>query len=292
MSNAALLTCDDQVINVASMPSLSPFRYPGGKTWLVPHIRKWFAGLQSHPAEFIEPFAGGGIVSLTVAYELLADQVTMAELDDEIAAVWQTILNKNGHWLANQIVTFNFTKRNIEATLARPASSLRAKAFRTILKNRINRGGIIAPGAGKLKRGENGKGIRSRWYPETLRKRILNIATMRDRITFIAGDGLKVLRQNAQRADALFFIDPPYRMAGSRLYTHFELDHSELFRVSNTLVGDFLMTYDDCEEIRGLAWQYNFDVQAVPMKNTHHARKFELLIGRNLDWARTSSGMK
>ena len=28
------------VINVASVPHRSPFRYPGGKTWLVPHVRR------------------------------------------------------------------------------------------------------------------------------------------------------------------------------------------------------------------------------------------------------------
>src|SRR5437667_3530211 len=68
----------------------SPFRYPGGKTWLVPHIRQWLASLPKRPSEFIEPFAGGGIVSLTVAIERLADTVIMVELDDQVAAVWQT----------------------------------------------------------------------------------------------------------------------------------------------------------------------------------------------------------
>jgi hypothetical protein len=58
------------------------FRYPGGKTWLVPRIRQWLASLETKPAEFVEPFAGGGIVSLTVAFEQLADSVTMVELDD------------------------------------------------------------------------------------------------------------------------------------------------------------------------------------------------------------------
>ncbi|MDQ3584451.1 MAG: DNA adenine methylase [Acidobacteriota bacterium] len=64
-----------QVVNVAAVPQRSPFRYPGGKTWLVPRIRQW---LKQRPAEFIEPFAGGGIVGLTVAAENLAAHVTRA----------------------------------------------------------------------------------------------------------------------------------------------------------------------------------------------------------------------
>ena len=35
-----------------------------------------------------------------------------------------------------------------------------------------------------------------------------------------------------------------------------------------------------------LARQQSFDTQAIPMKNTHHAEMTELLIGRDLDWAR------
>jgi DNA adenine methylase len=46
------------------------------------------------------------------------------------------------------------------------------------------------------------------------------------------------------------------------------------------------MTYDDAEEVRELARNYNFDMQTVAMKNTHHSTMQELLIGRNLDWIR------
>jgi len=280
-----------KVINIASVPDLSLFRYPGGKTWLVPRVLRWLTGLSDRPAEFIEPFAGGGIVSLTIADQRLVDRVTMVELDSEIAAVWQTILTGDGLWLADQIAAFNLTDNTVAAVLLDPNPSLRDIAFRTILKNRINRGGIIAPGAGKLKRGENGKGILSRWYPRTLRRRILHISEMRDRIRFAQGDGLETLRHNANRSDVAYFIDPPYTASsvrtGSRLYTHFEIDHAELFRVASTLAGNFLITYDDSDEVRAFAQQYNFDIEAVPMKNTHHYRKLELLIGRDLGWART-----
>jgi hypothetical protein len=29
------------VVNVASVPQRSPFRYAGGKTWLIPKIQQW-----------------------------------------------------------------------------------------------------------------------------------------------------------------------------------------------------------------------------------------------------------
>lgn len=46
------------------------------------------------------------------------------------------------------------------------------------------------------------------------------------------------------------------------------------------------MTYDDADEVRQLARRHDLDTALVPMKNTHHAEMNELLIGRNLDWAR------
>src|SRR6266851_4990622 len=88
--------------------------------------------------------------------------------------------------------------------------------FRTILKNRVNHGGILAPGSGVLKRGENGRGILSRWYPETLKRRILDILTIRERISFLEGDGPEVMRQNAHCSAAVFFIDPPYTASGKK----------------------------------------------------------------------------
>lgn len=280
-----------EIVNVASVPQLSPFRYPGGKTWLVPRIRQWLASRPTRAGEFIEPFAGGGIVSLTVAAERRAEHVTMVELDEQVAAVWRTITQEDGGtWLADKIVQFNLTHEALKNALTGKAQTVRERAFQTILKNRTYHGGILAAGSAPLKQGENGKGIASRWYAETLRRRILAIQALREHITFIEGDGLEIIRQNAQRRDAVFFIDPPYtaagKRAGRRLYTHSELDHEELFRVTSAITGDFLMTYDDADGVRELAAIYNFDTEIVAMKNTHHAKMTELLIGRNLNWIR------
>ena len=57
------------IINVASVPQRSPFRYPGRKTWLIPTVRQWLKQENKIAKELIEPFAGGGIVSLTTAFK-------------------------------------------------------------------------------------------------------------------------------------------------------------------------------------------------------------------------------
>lgn len=271
-------------VNVAQVPQRSPFRYPGGKTWLVPYVRQWLRSIAPPVRVLIEPFAGGGIVSLTAVFEDLAEHATMVELDEDVAAVWQTILNGNGPWLAEQIASFHPSTESVRDVLAEQSRSLEHRAFATIVKNRVARGGILAPGAGVFKRGENGRGLSSRWYPKTLCRRILEIAHRRDRITFIAGDGMAVLKENARRTDCAFFIDPPYTVAGRRLYRYSELDHNELFARARGLRGDFLMTYDNAEEIAALSAAHGFATRLIAMKTTHHSAKRELLIGRTLDW--------
>ena len=290
-ATTGLLRCEamgshPQVINVASVPHRSPFRYPGGKTWLVPYVRQWIGSLGRHLHEFAEPFAGGGIVGLSVLFEGLAQKLTLVEIDRDVGAVWRTILSIQGERLASQIVSFSLSDHEVKASLSKTPDNQFERAFQTILRNRVQRGGIMAPGAGLVKQGENGRGLASRWYPKTLERRILGIFENRHRIRFRQGDGLEFIRENASRNDIAFFIDPPYTVAGRRLYRHSVVDHDELFQVTASVRGDFLMTYDNAAPICELAKKFNLETHLVPMKSTHHAIMNELLVGRDLAWAR------
>ncbi|MFH0938596.1 MAG: DNA adenine methylase [Planctomycetota bacterium] len=193
-------------INVASVPQRSPFRYPGGKTWFVPTFRDWIKNHYPKPEILIEPFAGGGIISLTALFEELVSRVVMVELDDEIAAVWQAVVN-----------------------------------------------GDVAR-----------------------------------KIDFRCDDGLKIMQEFASRKDAVYFLDPPYtvggKKAGKRLYRHCDIDHKRLFALCESVKGDFLMTYDNADEVKMMAKNYGFQMRLIPMKNTHHATMQELVIGKDLSW--------
>lgn len=270
------------IVNVASVKQLSPFRYPGGKTWLVPKVRQWLQDKEKKPSEFIELFAGGGIVGLTVAAEKLANHVTLIELDPDVAAVWHTIFSGDAEGLARRITEFDLNPENVRDVLAAPARSREDHAFQTILRNRTFHGGILAPGSGLLKHGENGKGIASRWYADTLARRIRGLVLLRSCITFIEGDGLSYLEKTCSRRNVAYFIDPPYtapgKSAGKRLYRFSEIDHQKLFDLCRLAESDFMMTYDDAASVRDMAEKRGFRIDKVPMKNTHHAEMFELLI--------------
>jgi DNA adenine methylase len=106
---------EDGIVNVASIPQRSPFRYPGGKTWLVPYIRMWLRRQGGEGKELFEVFAGGGIISLTAVFEQLVDRVTMVEIDADVAAVWQVIINGDAAWLAERIISFELTLATAKA---------------------------------------------------------------------------------------------------------------------------------------------------------------------------------
>src|SRR3990172_7852032 len=94
----------------------------------------------------------------------LADNITMLELDEEVAAVWEVILNEKNEWLANKIRNFDLTHENAKEELEKPNKQIQDIAFCTILKNRIFHGGIIAKGSGLIKNEEKDRDINSRWY--------------------------------------------------------------------------------------------------------------------------------
>lgn len=275
-------------VNIASVPQRSPFRYPGGKTWFVPTFRHWVATTYPKPTLLVEPFAGGGIISLTALFEKMVQKAVMVELDDDIAAVWESIVNGDIEWLANRIITFDLSKEAVINEIRKIPNTQREKAFQTILRNRTLHGGILAEGSGFLKYGEDGKGIHSRWYPATIAKRLLNLNHIANRIDFRCDDGLKVMQKFTDSRDAIFFIDPPYtaggKKAGKRLYKHYNLDHEQLFAICETLKGDFLMTYDNAEEVKKMARNHGFQMRLMPMTNTHHATMEELVISKDLSW--------
>lgn len=271
--------------NVAQVRQLSLLRYPGGKTWLVPKVRKWLKSYRRHPSVFVEPFAGGAIVSLTVAAESLAKHVVLAEIDEEVAAVWQTIFDGSDtdvRWLRARITSFEATPENVQAVLDSKPGDIKSRAWRTIIKNRMQRGGIMAAGAGLIREGENGRGLRSRWYPGTLARRIDALRFIRNRITFLHTDAFAVIRNFANDFNAFFFVDPPYtasdKKAGVRLYTYNEIDHEGLFALMAAVCGSVMMTYDDAPEVREMARRHGFRIETVPMKNTHHTIMQELLL--------------
>ena len=272
------------VVNVATVPQRSPLRYPGGKTWLIPHIRAWLPRSKFHA--LLEPFAGGGIVSLTAVMDNLVDEAVMIERDPDVAAFWKAALLDTDD-LIERIQQFTPTRKVVEELEREGWRNNAERAFRTLVLNRTKRAGILAPGASFLESGENAKGIGSRWYPDTLVKRLQAIRKHAKRIAFYEDDSMPILEPLLQDwgQKAAVFVDPPYtgqggKRAGSRLYAHCTIDHARLFEILGRSRSNFLMTYDGAEEIVDLIHKHCFHAVRVEMNSAHYSRLSELIITR------------
>ena len=283
---ACVETSPIPAVNVASVPQRSPLRYPGGKTWLIPHVRIWLTKADPVPRLLVEPFAGGGITSLTAVMEGLVERCLMVELDRDVAAFWHAAL-RHAPELCERVLQFKPTREAVSALSRERPEDVIGHGFRTLVLNRTRRGGILAPGASLARVGENGKGVASRWYPETIAGRLRELAKYADRIGFCETDGMKLLEAllgNLGR-NSVVFLDPPYtaggKRAGQRLYAHNEIDHPRLFELLADSKAHFLMTYDEAPEILQLVRRHGLYAVRVMMKNTHHARIPELVITRD-----------
>jgi DNA adenine methylase len=263
---------------------LSPFRYPGGKSWLKEIIRQWLTPPVSH---LVEAFAGGANVTIAALESNCISRATLIEIDPDVSAVWSIVLNGEIDWLTRKIRDFRVTRKNVTNELERSVTTLRERAWLTLLRNRVSHGGIMAAGSGILKRGEDDHGLKSRWYPKTLRDRIKRINTFGSKVTFVQADALQWLEkagsENNQETTA-YFIDPPYATAGKRLYKYGEIDNGRLFKLASELKGRVLMTYEDTKEVRKLAKSHGFEVREIDMRSRHHRTKTELLIAKDFTW--------
>jgi len=86
------------------------------------------------PELLVEPFAGGSIISLTALFEKLVEKVIMIELDSEVAAVWETVMEGHAEWLADRILGFDLTHDNLAKELKAPLLRLDKRLFKPYLK--------------------------------------------------------------------------------------------------------------------------------------------------------------
>ena len=270
--------------NPSQVPNPSPLRYPGGKTWLIPHARIWLRMVK--PWMLVEPFAGGASVTLTAIMERLVERGILIELDNEVANFWWGVLYR-GEQLAAEVrrMTSPEALLHIREWPA-PQYDLVGKALRLLVLNRTNRGGVLAEGAAAMNKGEKGKGIASRWYPDTLADRIMEISFHSPFIKLrhgdAIGDGLltKLLDWYGDRGAV--FLDPPYPDTGERLYDHHEVDIGELFIfLGGRPNTHFLMTLPCTDDVLAYVKDFHFHAVRVPVKTGHHLMKDELVVTRH-----------
>lgn len=272
------------------MNHYSPLRYPGGKAKLAPFLAESLRLNGLGQGVYAEPFIGGGGAALRLLLQKHVAEIAINDRDPLIHAFWATILRAPDE-LIRKIKTTRLTvqtwKRH-KAVATRNASRLVDPIYEVgwsaFFLNRCNRSGVFNAGPiGGMNQTGNYK-IDARFNRQELVQRVERIAEYSSRIRLYRLDALTFLRriqmeEGFNRADTLVYLDPPYYVKGSSLYSFYfsPTQHATLSAFLNKSARfRWVISYDDHPEIRTLfarqAWNiYNMAYQV-------HSRR----IGREL----------
>lgn len=266
--------------------TLSPLRYPGGKSSIKDMVSNIIIDNNLSKGIYAEPYAGGCGLALAMLMDGHMDELYLNDIDRSIYAFWHTVLNSHQE-LIEKIeqteVTMDEWYRQREIQKEKETVDLLTLAYSTLFLNRTNRSGIIVK-AGVIG-GKEQKGaykLDCRFTKQTTIKKILAISKLSERIHFSNLDAIEFMKKidSSLEGKSFFCIDPPYFDKGSELYTNsYDYDdHQAVSEVILDLNSPWILTYDDKLEIRNL---YSTKVQKMFYLNYSAARKrvaTELLI--------------
>lgn len=236
------------------MKFASPLRYPGGKAAMAGLLAEARRLNCAGDAPLAEPFAGGAGAALSLLYREEASEIFINDADAAMHDFWWTLCHRPAPFLERvSLAKINIREWKRQRSIYRASASSRlARGFAAFYLNRCNRSGIILNGGpiGGIDQKGHWK-IDARYNRDDLRRRCERVVEYRDRINVSGLDGLEFIRKRRLRR-TFFFVDPPYFEKGPTLYLN-TLDpayHEKLGQELRQLEQPWILTYDDCPEIR------------------------------------------
>lgn len=234
----------------------SPLRYPGGKGKISNYLRLLFLENELVGHEYVEVYAGGAAVALSLLFEEYASHIHINDIDRGIHAFWSAVLTDTER-LCQRIADTPVTvrewedQRSVQEAWDPEPIDL---AFSTFFLNRTNRSGIIMGGiiGGRGQAGE--WGIDARFNKPDLIRRIRKVARHSSRITLTRMDGAEYLQAIVPTlpASTFLYLDPPYYVkGGSRLYLNYyeDRDHEQIASLIRAEHRPWVVSYDRVPEV-------------------------------------------
>lgn len=239
------------------MKSVSPLRYPGGKSSmssLLGQIRvlNSFGG-----RSLAEPYAGGAGASISLLFREEAEEIFINDLDASIYNFWWSLLYRQEEFaelISSTRINMPEWRRQKNIYGSPKRHSRVTRGFSAFFLNRCNRSGIICNGGPIGGVEQKGKWkLNARFNKPDLLQRCMKIAEYNDRIHLSSLDGIEFIN-SLDTENTFLFIDPPYFHKGKTLYlnqlsTEYHIQLANRLRALNNEA--WVLTYDDCKEIRG-----------------------------------------
>lgn len=227
----------------------SPLRYPGGKSRSVKKIIEY---LPDSFSEFREPFVGGGSVFIYLKQQYPYLKIWINDLNPEVFLFWK-IAQSDLTKMVKEI--FNLKKNYLDGKklfnelneVSIDELSDIERAIRFFVLNRITFSGTVESG------GFSQQAFHQR-FTESSIERLEKLEHILTDIKITNFDYSYLLKPDDK--NIFLFLDPPYFTATkSKLYgkngdLHTAFDHKRFSKLMKECSSDWLITYDDCIEIR------------------------------------------
>ena len=245
--------------------TVTPLRYPGGKTQLYTFIRNLLVSNNLLGTVYCEPFAGGCGLALKLLLNDDVSKIIINDSDRAIYAFWYSVLH-NSEELCSFVDSVDITVEEHEKQkyiyMCHEKYGELDLAKATLFLNRTNVSGVLKGGiiGGRC---QNGKyGIDARFPKEGIKKKIRRIAELSDRIDLYNLDVFEFLDRVIKQKKKVFInFDPPYVKKGGQLYKNsFDEDlHRKLSNRISQLQTKWIVTYDICDLIESLYSRFRHD---------------------------------
>lgn len=244
-------------------PFVSPLRYPGGKLKVVDYIKRLFEVNDLVGGTYIEPYAGGASVALSLLFDKYAGKIKINDKDRAIYAFWYAVLNETDalcRMINDTPVTMDVWQVQHEVQKHKTEVDLLELGFSTFFLNRTNRSGILNGGVigGKEQTGDYK--IDARYNKRDLIERIEKVAGYADLIELTNMDAVALLKRykRTPAAKTFCYLDPPYHVKGRDLYLNYynDDDHRAIAETIKRYKGKWIISYDAVDFIKELYGDY------------------------------------
>lgn len=242
---------------------VSPLRYPGGKLKVVDYIKRLFEVNDVVGGTYIEPYAGGASVALSLLFDGYAGRIKINDIDRSIYAFWHSVLNNTDAlcWLISDTpITMDVWQAQHELQKHKEEADLLELGFSTFFLNRTNRSGILNGGVIGGKEQTGNFKIDARYNKKDLIERIERIAGYADLIELTSMDAVALLKRykRAPAAKTFCYLDPPYHVKGRDLYLNYynDDDHRAIAETIKKYKGKWIISYDAVDFIKELYRDY------------------------------------
>lgn len=256
-------------------------RYPGSKRRVADRLVARLAPALVHVGGvLVEPFFGSGAVTLRALEMGLAKRAFLAEKDVGVLSLWRTVKHDPA-WLKRRIRGFHPTVAAYGHWLERSDwMNPRDMGFRKLVLHQLSYSGLGERAGSPIGGwGQEGRWkIDCRWKPNRLCAEVDRLHPLLRRIELYS-DWTQVLVADE---NSVAYVDPPYYQRGPQLYKHGEMDHAALARTLRNMSSPWLLSYDDCPEVRALYAGCTIENMEYSYTLSSKRRTQELLISRGL----------